>query len=144
MEAPPLLAVSLECGPLHLQALFKTPRAVMAMKIMRGVTCIVSTLPDPKALKILAEALGFQHLDFDVNVPRVALFRDAIVDTLASELGVQLTNAAREVLKVALNYVGGALIYVRRNYANRLKVLATSWATANKRQVKLKDCSPCL
>lgn len=32
-----------------------------------------------------------------------------------------------------LNYTGGALLFVKTNYGSRLKILSSSWATANKR-----------
>ena len=46
-----------------LQTLFKTPRAVMAMRFMNGLNQIINSLADPKGLKIIVETLGFQHLD---------------------------------------------------------------------------------
>merc|ERR1711972_764195 len=79
-----------------LQSLFKTPRAVMAMRFMNGLNSIVNALNDPKALKVTVETLGFQHLDLEVTIPRVVIFRDAIVDLLAVELGARFTKLARE------------------------------------------------
>merc|ERR1712039_927535 len=59
-----------------LQSLFKTPRAVMAMRFMNGLNQIIGSLSDPKALKVIVETLGFQHLDLEVTIPRVVIFRD--------------------------------------------------------------------
>merc|ERR1719394_1066830 len=95
-----------------LQSLFKTPRAVMAMRFMNGLNQIIANLEDPKALKIVVETLGFQHLDLEVTKPRVEIFRDAIVDLLAVELGARLTSRARDGWRTFLNYVGGSYIYV--------------------------------
>ena len=36
-----------------LQGLFKTPRAIMAMRFMNGVSSIIASLHDPKGLKIV-------------------------------------------------------------------------------------------
>ncbi|CAJ1420395.1 unnamed protein product [Effrenium voratum] len=59
----------------------------MAMRFMNGLSSIMNALGSPSALKIIVETLGFQHLDLDVTVPRVAIFRDAIVDLFDMELG---------------------------------------------------------
>ncbi|CAE8700428.1 unnamed protein product [Polarella glacialis] len=49
------------------------------------------------------------------------------------ELGSRFTSKARSGWRSILNYVGGSYIYVRREYAGRLKVIASSWATANRK-----------
>merc|ERR1719313_1474302 len=113
-----------------LQSLFVTPRAVQAMKFMNGLAGFVQALEDPPALKILVETLGFGHLHLDVTVPRVVIFRDAIVDILAVELGERFTTTARDAWTRLLNYVGGAIIYIKANYAIRIKTLLESWKIA--------------
>merc|ERR1712060_618727 len=117
-----------------LQSLFKTPRAVMAMRFMNGLNQIVNASTDPKGLKVIVETLGFQHLDLEVTVPRVVIFRDAIVDLLQVEMGARFTKKAREGFATFLNYVGGAYIYVRLKFTDRLKILASGWATANNKK----------
>ncbi|CAE8584974.1 unnamed protein product, partial [Polarella glacialis] len=114
-----------------LQSLFKTPRAVMAIRLLTGIGGIVNNMGNPSALKTSVETMGFQHLDLDVTVPRVTIFRDAIIDLFEMELGERLTSKGRIGWASLLNYVGGAFIYVRVNYAERLKIIASSWATAN-------------
>merc|ERR1711920_281928 len=69
-----------------------------------------------------------------VTIPRVVIFRDAIVDLLQVEMGARFTKKAREGFATFLNYVGGAYIYVRLKFTDRLKILASSWATANNRK----------
>ena len=113
-----------------LQSLFKTPRSVMAMRFMNGLTGIINALSTPSGLKVMVETLGFQHLDLDVTVPRVAIFRDAIVDLFDMELGTRFTSKMRAGLSAIMNYVGGAIIYIRREYAGRIRILNTSWRTA--------------
>jgi len=122
-----------------LQSLFKTPRAVMAMRFMNGLNSIILALHDPKALKVIVETLGFQHLDLEVTPPRVVIFRDAIVDLLAVEMGARLTPKARDGFCTFLNYVGGSYIYVRVKFAERLKVLTASWAVATKKDEELVE-----
>ncbi|CAK0792946.1 unnamed protein product [Prorocentrum cordatum] len=121
-----------------LQSLFKTPRAVMAMRFMNGLNQIISQLTDPRSLKIVVETLGFQHLDLEVTIPRVVMFRDAIVDLLQVELAGQLTRSAHSGWDTMLNYAGGAYIYVRLKYTDRLRILASSWATANNKKDELE------
>eukprot|EP00445_Apocalathium_hangoei_P063872 CAMPEP_0204120780 /NCGR_PEP_ID=MMETSP0361-20130328/7839_1 /ASSEMBLY_ACC=CAM_ASM_000343 /TAXON_ID=268821 /ORGANISM="Scrippsiella Hangoei, Strain SHTV-5" /LENGTH=580 /DNA_ID=CAMNT_0051072017 /DNA_START=40 /DNA_END=1779 /DNA_ORIENTATION=+ len=116
-----------------IQSLFKTPRAVMAMRFMNGLSQIIGSLDDPKAMKIIVETLGFQHLDLEVTIPRVIIFRDAIIDLLAVEMGSTLTAKARDGFATFLNYVGGSYIYVRVKFSERLKLLNSSWATATKK-----------
>merc|ERR1712187_989344 len=118
-----------------LQSLFKTPRAVMAMRFMNGLNNIIMNLTDPKASKVIVETLGFQHLDLEVTIPRVVIFRDAIMDLLAVELGARLSKKAKEGWAAMLNWVGGSYIYIRLRYTDRLKIIATSWATANNKMV---------
>merc|ERR1712050_433555 len=104
-----------------------------------GLNQILNSLTDPKALKVIVETLGFQHLDLEVTVPRVVIFRDAIVDLLQVEMGARFTKKAREGFCTFLNYVGGAYIYVRLKFTDRLKILASSWATANNKKVDESD-----
>eukprot|EP00929_Paragymnodinium_shiwhaense_P055737 TRINITY_DN2790_c2_g2_i1.p1 TRINITY_DN2790_c2_g2~~TRINITY_DN2790_c2_g2_i1.p1 ORF type:complete len:1147 (-),score=315.94 TRINITY_DN2790_c2_g2_i1:353-3709(-) len=114
-----------------LQALFVTPRAVQALRFMNGLNTFISFLSDPPELKKSVETLGFGHLNLDVTVPRATIFRDALVDLFAVELGDKLTTAAASGITLLLNYVGGALIFTKQNYAGRLRILSESWAIAN-------------
>merc|ERR1719506_2764947 len=107
-------------GAPTLQALFTTPRAVQAMKFMNGLQEFVVALEDPARLKIATETLGFAHLHLDVTIPRVIIFRDAIVDLLMVELGERFSSAAQAGWTTLLNYIGGAIIYVKVNYSERI------------------------
>jgi hypothetical protein len=80
---------------------------------------------------VQVETLGFQHLELEVTVPRVVIFRDAIIDLMNAELGDSFTERAQIGWATVLNYVGGAFIFVRVKYTGRLKILASSWAQAN-------------
>jgi hypothetical protein len=114
-----------------LQSLFKTPRAVMAMRFMNGISGIINVLDDPAKLKTQVETLGFQHLDLEVTVPRVVVFRDAIVDLLVMELGSKMSTLGQNAFSSVLSYVGGAYIYIRKNYSERIRIILKSWAIAN-------------
>mmetsp|Transcript_69068 Transcript_69068/g.179415 ORF Transcript_69068/g.179415 Transcript_69068/m.179415 type:complete len:1273 (-) Transcript_69068:209-4027(-) len=116
-----------------LQALFTTPRAVQAMRFMNGLTSFVTSLNEPAKLKILVETLGFGHLHLEVTVPRVVIFRDAILDLLSAELGAKLTSEALEGWRALLNYVGGAIIFCKAHYAARVSLLLRSWKLANEK-----------
>ncbi|CAL1155095.1 unnamed protein product [Cladocopium goreaui] len=109
-----------EAAP-SLQNLFKTPRAVMAMRFMNGLNTIITSMDNPSSLKVTAETLGFQHLDLEVTAPRVYMFRDAIVELFETELQGRFTSRARSGMMSVLNYVGGAYVFIRREYASRIK-----------------------
>jgi len=113
-----------------LQSLFVTPRAVQAMKFYAGLAGLVGALDDPAALKEAVEAQGFGHLATDVTVPRVVVFRDAILDLFQVELGDRWTSRANAGWKAVLNYFGGAMIWTKTNFAERLGLLASSWKLA--------------
>ncbi|CAK9035652.1 unnamed protein product [Durusdinium trenchii] len=74
--------------------------------------------------------LSFQHLDIQVTGPRAAVFRDAIVELLEMELGSALTPQVKAGFQAILNYSAGAMIYVRREYSDRIQLLRTSWLAA--------------
>ena len=78
---------------------------------MNGIASFVTSLDDPPKLKILIETLGFGHLHLDVTMPRVVIFREAILDMFAVELAEKFTSTARDAWTRLLNYVGGAIIF---------------------------------
>jgi hypothetical protein len=101
------------------------------MKFMNGLNQFVNGLSDPPALKIAVETLGFGHLALDVTIPRVVIFRDAILDLFQVELGSRLTTEAYKGWRALLNYVGGAIIFIKAFYADRIRLLGSSWSLAN-------------
>mmetsp|Transcript_105817 Transcript_105817/g.306087 ORF Transcript_105817/g.306087 Transcript_105817/m.306087 type:complete len:1164 (-) Transcript_105817:65-3556(-) len=115
------------------QELFKSPRAMSALRFLNGLQTAIRLLEDPPALKNFAEVLGVQHLDIEVTEARVELFRDAFLDMLLAELGDDITLNAQIGWRVLLNYLGGVFIYVRVHYAERLHILSSSWTKATKR-----------
>jgi len=123
----------------NLQSLFKTPRAVLSMKILWGLHDIVASLHEPRRTFIAAESLGFQHLQVEITPPRVALFREALVDLFVSELGARCPKRALVGFRVLLNYLGGAFIYLRTRFADRLKILSSSWVAANRRGLRCDE-----
>merc|ERR1719487_3080580 len=125
-----IYAALFESAP-SLQSLFVTPRAVQAMRFMNGLASFCEALADPPRLKILVETLGFGHLHLDVTVPRVVIFRDAILDLFIVELAERFDSKAREGWRRLLNYVGGAIIFVKAHYAERITCLLKSWKQAN-------------
>ena len=55
------------------------------------------------------------------------------------ELGQKFTTKARFGFQVLLNYTGGALIYIRREYASRIRIIQNSWRSANKKAAGITD-----
>merc|ERR1711920_1008741 len=72
--------------------------------------------------------------DLDVTIPSVVIFRNAIIELFQLEMGSAFTKKAQEGFGIFFNYVGGAYIFIRTNFAGRLKILSSSWATANKKE----------
>merc|ERR1719246_230607 len=101
------------------------------MRFMNGLAGFVTALDEPAKLKILVETLGFGHLHLDVTVPRVVIFRDAILDLFSVELGERFSGEGEKAWRRLLNYVGGAIIYIKANYAERIQTLLASWKIAN-------------
>lgn len=116
-----------------LEALFTSPRAVHAMRFVGEMRRLVQTLEEPNKLKVMVETLGFGHLHWEVTVPRVRIFREAIIDILAVELGDVFSLVAKQGWVTFLNYVGGAIIHIKAHYSVRINILLDSWAMANDR-----------
>lgn len=128
--ADALFTTFYEAAP-SLQHLFKTSRAVLAGRFFKGIHQIILSLQNGKEAKQVVEALGFRHLELEVTGPRVACFREAILEFFNAELGERLTTLGYEGLRKMFNYVGGGLIYVRETFKERLQILSSSWAIAN-------------
>ncbi|CAJ1356216.1 unnamed protein product [Effrenium voratum] len=123
-----------EAAP-SLQSLFKTPRAVQGMKFADAIGVIISKLRDPEEVKTIVDTLSFQHITTEVTIPRIEIFRDALLELFASELGDDIfTPDVRISLARIFHYMGGAFIYVRNNYWSRLQLIAQCWALANSRE----------
>lgn len=119
-----------EAAP-SLQSLFTSSRAVQGAKFVIAVQELVASMSKPEELQAFVETLGFLHLHFDMTSARVAIFRDAIMDVMAFELGSGLTEESSKGFISLLNYVGGGLIYVRNNFAERLRIIDESWTYVN-------------
>jgi len=114
-----------------LQALFTTPRAVQAMRFVSSLNGFVMALDNPRELKVLVETIGFSHLQYEVTVPRVVFFRDAILELFSMEMGTRWTDTCFEAWRELLNYMGGAIIYCKAHYNGRLHILLDSWRRVN-------------
>ena len=113
-----------------LQVLFKSPASVMALKFVSAFGGVLEHAGDPAALKPLVETLGFQHMDFDINRQKIQSFRDAIVDLLDMDLGNTMTSKGKYGIAALINYIGGACMYIRKEYTSRVQMIHTTWAQA--------------
>lgn len=121
-----IYAALVEAMP-SLREMFKTPRAVMSSRMLRSFNDLVAKSDNPAALKVSVEMLAFHHLQIDVTAPRVWLFRDALVEMMQSEIGDSFQSAHKEAWCLLLSYIGGAFIFIRRQFAGRLQILLSSW-----------------
>ena len=85
------------------------------------------------------DILGFKHLNLDLSISRVEVIRDAILELMGNELGANLTHEMTIGILRVLNYIGGALIYIRSNFADRVKILSESWEEANQERDQTKQ-----
>lgn len=70
-----------------------------------------------------------------MTIPRIEVFRDALLELFASELGDDVfTDDIRVNLARIFHYMGGAFIYVRNNYWTRLQLVNQCWALAHKQE----------
>lgn len=122
-----------------LQVLFKTPKVIQSIRLIDELQTVVEHLLKPKELKQMGESLAFRHLNFEVTIPRAMIFRDAIVDCLAAELGENFTPEVRTGYMILFGWIGGACIYVRNEFADRLKILRESWAKVNAGRAKQEE-----
>lgn len=85
------------------------------------------------------DIIGFKHLDLEVTIPRVEAVRGALLELIANELGLNWSQGKANGLIQVFNYIGGALIYTRSQYADRVKLLSSSWVKANRDRDKSKQ-----
>jgi len=120
-----------EAAP-SLHASFLTPKTVLYLRIVQGISPIVQALGHPTELRTQVEIICFRHLDRPVSIQGVEVIRDAMLDMWEAELGADFTPKARIGWFSLLNYWGGAYVYFQREYASRIKIIHRSWREANK------------
>lgn len=120
-----------EAAP-SLHSYFLTPKTVLHLRIVQGISPIVAALGHPNDLRTQVEIICFRHLDRPVSVQGAEVVRDSMLDMWEAELGADFTPKARIGWFSFLNYWGGALVYFQREYAGRIKIIHRSWREANK------------
>ena len=79
---------------------------------------------------------NWENLDFEFKFlaswfSEVDIFRDALIDLFEMEMNDQsLTPQGRHVMALLINYVGGALIFIRREYQSRIELIHSTWHVA--------------
>mmetsp|Transcript_7216 Transcript_7216/g.8286 ORF Transcript_7216/g.8286 Transcript_7216/m.8286 type:complete len:140 (-) Transcript_7216:7-426(-) len=109
------------------------------MRLKEGIAQIINSLKEPQDAKNLVDILGFKHLELEVTVPRVEQLRDAIIELMRNEIGQSLTPSKASGMCQVLNYIGGALVFIRSQYAGRVQLLSSSWVEANRDRDKSKQ-----
>lgn len=124
-----------------LRPLFTQARSIQAMRFMFAFRKLLNFLDKPAESRTLVEALGFQHLMVPVTVHGVVLFREAFLEVMEKELGDGLSETCWLMISDLVNYVGGAVIFIKNNYANRLKLIASSWKMVKDKSTNSSDSS---
>eukprot|EP00929_Paragymnodinium_shiwhaense_P092830 TRINITY_DN5283_c0_g1_i2.p1 TRINITY_DN5283_c0_g1~~TRINITY_DN5283_c0_g1_i2.p1 ORF type:complete len:2305 (-),score=689.54 TRINITY_DN5283_c0_g1_i2:325-7239(-) len=130
-KAGEALYTTLADGAPMLSSMFTNQPAIQAMKLVSGFNTLIMDIENPAQLKANVETLGFGHMAFQVDTNDVECVRDAILDLFFLELGDKFSRPARLGWRRLLNYVGGAIIYVKHHYAERLRLLSESWMLCN-------------
>eukprot|EP00929_Paragymnodinium_shiwhaense_P071889 TRINITY_DN36508_c0_g1_i8.p1 TRINITY_DN36508_c0_g1~~TRINITY_DN36508_c0_g1_i8.p1 ORF type:complete len:951 (-),score=147.50 TRINITY_DN36508_c0_g1_i8:964-3816(-) len=115
-----------ECAPAQ-KRLFTKPKAVQALRFVTSLHRIFLAVGELEAIKEAVETLAFSHICVNMTPSLVFTFRDAIMDLLSLELRNRFSAVAAVGMLRLLNYMGGAFIFMREHYADRLHVLRTSW-----------------
>lgn len=115
-----------------LHSSFLTPRTVLYLRLVQGISPVISALYHPTELRTQIEIISFRHLDRPVSTQGVEILRDAMLDMWEAELQGDFTPKARLGWFSLLNYWGGALCYFQREHATRIKIIHRSWREANK------------
>lgn len=124
-------AAKMEVQP-SLKNMFKKPPPVIFLRFVNFLDAIVTAVSDSVNLKEIAEHLGFMHVHLEVTTQHVVTFREVVLDALSEECpGMRRSHYVHNSWRLILDYVGGALIYTRYKYAKRLRILETTWNTAN-------------
>jgi len=113
-----------------LHELFVTPASQMAMRVLVAIDTIIAHVDEPKRLKQLVEGLAFQHLQIDVTINRFVFVSQSIIEVISTELSDAMTSHSWLVWKNLLDYIGGAMIFVRSSYGQRIDLILTSWSSA--------------
>merc|ERR1719379_1026667 len=75
----------------------------------------------------------FRHLMFDITLPRIAMFRDAVVDLMEVELGDLWSEEKHTGWTAMMNYCGGAMIYIKTHYSDQLRIIRESWGIVTRK-----------
>lgn len=110
--------------------LFMTSMTAFVSKFMNALRMIVSAIHNPAALMQMAENIGFMHLNVDVTIPAMMALRESVLHVFQATLSPRFSQDAQEGWHQLLDYVGGAMIYVRNMYADRVGILQGSWQRA--------------
>lgn len=114
-----------------IQQVFTTPKAVQAMRFIEVFDSYLAVLDKPKVLKQMIETLSYRHIDIAVTTTTAEIFRDGIMDLLV-EVVPDFDMTARLGWLAFLGWIGGAHIYIKTSYQERLRTLEECWQKANK------------
>ena len=109
---------------------FGFPRQVFALRFMTGASSLVADCGDPDALKQKVEVLGFQHM-LVVSETHAETFAMGIAYAMDGQLGQRFTSLGFQSFRVFWHYIGGAFLFVKREYGGRVRRIRQSWRLAS-------------
>lgn len=112
-----------------LQAMFKSPKATTAERFVKGFGEVIRNAGSKSRMMNSVQIMGFRHLEFDINVEKVEAFRDALLDLFDLEM-TEFSAKGRYAMALLINYIGGALIFMRHDYQPRIELIHSTWQVA--------------
>lgn len=113
-----------------IQEVFTTPKAVQGVRFIEVFGSYLAALDKPNQLKSMIELLAYRHIDIDVTTTKAEIFRDGIMDLLV-EVVHDFDMTARLGWLAFLGWIGGAHIYMKTRYQERIATLQECWQKAN-------------
>ncbi|CAE8629325.1 unnamed protein product [Polarella glacialis] len=79
------------------------------------------------------ETFSFQHMNFDISPAGFMIFKGAILDAMEHDLQTDFSLDAKDGLSGLVNYVGAAMLFIRKGCALRAQLLSSSWQESHDR-----------
>lgn len=107
---------------------FSSAEAFQSWNLFESFRSMLSVMHNPSVLHEAVALLGYRHLHVPLSLQIFVPIRKSILQIFSSV--PDFNDAVKQTLTKFLNYIGGALIYIRNNSVDRLKIVIDSWQQA--------------
>ncbi|CAE8639559.1 unnamed protein product, partial [Polarella glacialis] len=112
---------------------FTNPQAAQNSKFIAGLNELVTRMDKKDAFMDAVETFSFQHMNFDISPAGFMIFKGAILDAMEHDLQTDFSLDAKDGLSGLVNYVGAAMLFIRKGCALRAQLLSSSWQESHDR-----------